>query len=92
MIRSESRPRLAAKARLRKDAKSGRHMLLYPERGMELNATSADILLLCTGDATVSDIVDSLTTRYAPTPRATIEREVIGFLQGLAERALLAPE
>ena len=37
-----SRPRLAAKARLRYDRKSSRYMLLYPERGLVL--TLGDVL------------------------------------------------
>jgi pyrroloquinoline quinone biosynthesis protein D len=89
MIELHVRPRLASKARLRKDAKSGRYLLLYPERGMELNGTGADILQLCTGEATVADIVDTLARRYAPTPRDAIEREVLSFLNALGDRALL---
>ena len=38
MISLESRPRLAAKARLRWDRKDERFMLLYPERGLVLMA------------------------------------------------------
>jgi coenzyme PQQ biosynthesis protein PqqD len=90
MIDPGDRPRLAAKARLRKDKKSGRVLLLYPERGMELNATGSDIVELCTGEITVAQIVDSLTGRYAPAPRDTIEREVFAFLEVLQQRALLA--
>lgn len=90
MIDPEMRPALASKARLRRDKKSGRYLLLYPERGMELNSTSAEILKLCTGGPTVAEIVQALTERYAPTPGDVIEREVYGFLRSLRERALLA--
>jgi pyrroloquinoline quinone biosynthesis protein D len=89
MIEPDMRPTLAAKARLRKDSKSGRYMLLYPERGMELNATGVEILRLCTGEVTVAEIVEALTQRYAPTPCEVIEREVLGFLSALHDRALL---
>ena len=44
MIDPQMRPTLAAKARLRKDVRSGRYLLLYPERGMELNATGVEIV------------------------------------------------
>ena len=41
---ASSRPCLAPKARLRFDRKSSRYMLLYPERGLVLNPTAADVL------------------------------------------------
>jgi pyrroloquinoline quinone biosynthesis protein D len=81
---------LAAKARLRKDSKSGRYLLLYPERGMELNATGTEILQMCTGEATVGEIIEALAQRHAPTPRSRIEQEVLAFLGALRDRALLA--
>jgi pyrroloquinoline quinone biosynthesis protein D len=83
------RPRLAGKARLRWDRKDARFMLLYPERGLVLNATAADVVRLCTGELCVGDIVDQLATRYAPQPRADVEREVLGFLMRMAERGLI---
>lgn len=84
------RPTLAAKARLRKDSRSGRYLLLYPERGMELNATGVEIVRLCDGQATVSEIIDALARRYASTPPNVIESEVFSFLGALEARALLA--
>ena len=89
MIDAELRPTLAAKARLRKDGKSGRYLLLYPERGMELNATGVEIVRLCTGRVTVAEIVAAIAQRYAATPANVIEREVLGFLGALRDRALL---
>jgi len=89
MIDAELRPTLAAKARLRKDGKSGRYLLLYPERGMELNATGVEIVRLCTGQVTVAEIVAAIAQRYAATPANVIEREVLGFLGALRDRALL---
>jgi pyrroloquinoline quinone biosynthesis protein D len=83
------RPRLAAKARLRWDRKDGRFMLLYPERGLVLNATAADVVRLCTGELRVGDIVDQLAAKYATQPRADVEREVLGFLARMAERGLI---
>ena len=89
MIAPEARPCLAPKARLRHDPKTDRYLLLYPERGMQLNATAADIVQLCTGEHTVADIIEHLAQKYAPQPRAVIEREVHSFLNALSERALL---
>jgi coenzyme PQQ biosynthesis protein PqqD len=90
VIDPQMRPMLAAKARLRKDAQSGRYLLLYPERGMELNATGVEIVRLCDGQATVSEIVERLVRRYAPTRSDVVESEVLSFLDALQARALLA--
>lgn len=92
MIPVQSRPRLASKARLRFDRKSGRYMLLYPERGLVLNPTGADIVQLCTGEHTVGAIVERLAQKYAPQPREVIEREVMEFLTTLSDRGLVQGE
>ena len=88
MISRETRPRIAAKARLRYDRKADRTMLLYPEKGLVLNPTAADIAKLCTGEHSVGAIVDQLASKYGK-EAGTIEREVMGFLSALAERGLL---
>jgi pyrroloquinoline quinone biosynthesis protein D len=90
VIDAQMRPTLAVKARLRQDSKTGRYLLLYPERGMDLNATGVEIVRLCNGEATVSEIVETLTRRYASTPASVIEAEVLSFLTALHDRALLA--
>ena len=89
MTPTQTRPRLASKARLRFDRKSGRHMLLYPERGLVLNPTATDIVRLCTGEHTVDEIVDRLTARYGSEPREVIEAQVRDFLRSMAERGLV---
>jgi hypothetical protein len=44
MIGTETRLRLAAKARLQRDRVSGKQFLLYPERGLELSDSAARIV------------------------------------------------
>ena len=88
MITDDARPTLAAKVRLRWDRRASRYMLLYPERGLVLNATGADIVQLCTGEHTVGTIVDQLAGKYAREP-AEVAREVHAFLTRLAARGLL---
>ena len=90
MISAGTRPRLAAKARLRWDRKGERHMLLYPERGLVLNATAADVVQLCTGELTVEAIVEKLAEKYTTQPREDLEREILTFLGRLAERGLVS--
>jgi coenzyme PQQ biosynthesis protein PqqD len=85
----DARPRLAPKARLRPDRHSGRTMLLYPERGLELNETAREIVIRCTGSATVADIVGELSGLPGAPPSEALAAEVGAFLQALADRGLL---
>jgi coenzyme PQQ biosynthesis protein PqqD len=82
------RPRLAAKTKLRLDPKTGKHILLYPEKGLLLNPTGAAILTLCTGEHTLSGIVATLATQFQTGPER-LEPEVLSFVQGLLDRGLL---
>jgi coenzyme PQQ biosynthesis protein PqqD len=81
--------RLARKVRLRRDPRSNEMMLLYPERGLELTGTAADIAALCDG-RTAAAIVDELVARYAGAARERVEHDVLSFLGTLADRGLLA--
>jgi coenzyme PQQ biosynthesis protein PqqD len=83
------RPRLAARARLRFDRHAGGWLLLYPERGLALNATAAAVAQLLTGEHAVDAIVDRVHAAAAGAPRATVERDVLDFLDALVERRLL---
>jgi pyrroloquinoline quinone biosynthesis protein D len=89
MIAPELKPRLAHKARLRFDRHSQRHMLVYPERGMVLNATAAAILELCTGEHNVDDIVEQLHARSPGATRTSVEHDVRAFLESMLERRLI---
>jgi pyrroloquinoline quinone biosynthesis protein D len=87
VIPLEARPRLAPKARLRVDARTGQTLLLYPERGLALNATGAEILGLCTGERCVSEIIAALAERHGS--HESLANDVQAFLTRLAERNLL---
>jgi pyrroloquinoline quinone biosynthesis protein D len=89
MIAPDMRPRLAPKVRLRHDAQSGRYMLLYPEKGMQLNGTAADIVQLCTGERTIAEIIRELANKYSPKPSELIAAEVTQFLEALEARLLM---
>jgi coenzyme PQQ biosynthesis protein PqqD len=89
MIPLSARPALAAKARLRFDRHAGRDMLIYPEKGLILNATGAGIVKLCTGEHSVAEIVEQLAAASPGTPRPQIEGEVLDFLEALSLRGLL---
>jgi coenzyme PQQ biosynthesis protein PqqD len=79
---------LAPKTKLRLDPKTGQYILLYPEKGLLLNPTGAAILKLCTGEHTLSSIVDTLATQFQ-SEAAQLEPEVSSFVQGLLDRGLL---
>lgn len=89
MIDSKARVRLAARVRLRFDRHSGKHVLLYPERGLELNASGERIATLLTEERAVADIVELLATEASDAPRAVVERDVLAFLKALDARGLL---
>jgi pyrroloquinoline quinone biosynthesis protein D len=67
-MNASSRPRLARKARLRRDPIDGRLVLLAPERGLVLNDSAASIVELCDGrqvveiarmlDAPLADVIE----------------------------------
>jgi coenzyme PQQ biosynthesis protein PqqD len=88
VITADTRPRIASKARLRYDRKTDRTMLLYPEKGLVLNPTAAEIAKLCTGEHSVAAIVARLAPQYGK-DATEIENEVMKFLTALAERGLL---
>ena len=88
MISTSARLRLASKARLRFDRKATRYMLLYPEKGLVLNPTSAEILKLCTGEHTVAAIVAQLAEKYTK-EAPEVEQEVVAFLRAMADRGLV---
>ncbi len=87
-ITRDSRPRLAAKARLRFDRKENRYMLLYPERGLALNGSAGEIVKLCNGDLSVAGMATQLAGKYGQ-DAAAVERQAIELLTSLAERGLV---
>ena len=89
MISADSRPRLAEKARLRFDRKARQYLLLFPEKGLALNPTAAEILKLCTGEHTVEGIIERLLQTYETQRRDAVEREVLAFLATMVDRGLV---
>ena len=86
-------PKLARKARLRFDRHSGGHMIVYPERGLALNPSAAEIAKRCDGTRSVRQITDEIAAAIQPPPSdlSVIERDVVTFLEQLAQKGLLEP-
>lgn len=85
---SATHPKIARRARLRWDERDKTYMLLYPERGLALNASAAEIVRLCDGTRTIDEIALAL----ALASNAPIERvatDVRALLARLEERRLV---
>jgi len=81
-------PKLAKKARLKWDAREKKFMLLYPERGLLLNDSAAEIVKLCDGTRSVSQIIDAICAEKQA-DRDLVTKDVNDLLQKLRERRLL---
>lgn len=92
MIPPDAKPRLATKARLRFDRLTEKHMLVYPDGGMQLNKSAAAILELCSGERTLDDIAVALQGRAGGATEQDIRRDVEAFLDSLLERRLIRLE
>lgn len=82
-------PKLARKARLKLDRHANKYMIIYPERGLELNDTAAAIAKKCDGTRTVAVITDELVREHAGAPREAIEVDVVAFVTELRDKGLL---
>jgi pyrroloquinoline quinone biosynthesis protein D len=76
------RPRLSSHVRMRFDRTRDRHVLLGPESVIVLNPTGADILGLCDGRRTVSEVATELRARYD----RSVDEEVAAFLARLVAK------
>ncbi len=72
-------PMLSRHVRMRFDRTRERYVLLGPESVIVLNTTGADIVGLCNGRRTVSDVAAELQTRYD----RVVDDEVATFLARL---------
>ncbi len=82
-------PKLATKARLKHDRHANKTMILYPERGLELNHAAAEIARKCDGTRSIAAIADELAKDHDGAPRAVIEADVLAFVTMLRDKGLL---
>jgi coenzyme PQQ biosynthesis protein PqqD len=88
-VQPEDRPALARGVRLRSDPISGEPVLLFPEGVLPLDAATHDIIIRCSGAATVASIVTSLAAEYDAEPD-TVREDVRECLGQLRQRMLVA--
>ena len=82
-------PKLAKKARLRLDRHANKYMIIYPERGLELNDEAAAIAKKLDGTRSIKVIADELAIEHDGAPRDAIEKDVLTFVTSLADKGLL---
>jgi coenzyme PQQ biosynthesis protein PqqD len=88
-LAATSRPKLSTKARLVWDRVEERHVLLYPERGLALNAIAAAVVRELDAGLSVAEIASAIAAQFPGASHDEVERDVLGFLDELEARALL---
>lgn len=91
-VQSATRYRIAAKARLIFDGARGKHMLIYPERGLELNEIGRAVLAMCDGQTSVMRMIELLARRFEGADAQIVARDVTQFLTQLAQRGVIVAE
>jgi len=87
-IAPDARPRLPHGVRLVHSEAQGGWVLLAPERIFKADTIAAEILKRCTGETTLTAIVDDLAKTYAA-PRERVLTDVTALLRGLVDKRLL---
>jgi len=87
-LSAASRPKLWKFARVQFDEARQRNVLQYPEGAVLLNDTAAEVLALCDGRRTISDIAAALKERYG----SDVLDDVQSYLSQLADRELVRDE
>ena len=87
-ISADARPRLPRGVRLVHNEAQGGWVLLAPERVFKADAIAAEVVKRCTGEATLSAIVDDLAKTFSA-PRDRVLADVTSLLRGLADKRLL---
>ena len=85
---SNNRPCLAKRVRLQIDPISGNPVLLLQEAVMVLNQTGYEILRLCDGTHTVSEMIKDLENQY-PAARPVLSREISEYLEAISQKGLI---
>lgn len=87
-VDAATRPVLPRHVRLRHDKLRGLWLLLAPERVLTPDPIAVEVLQLCDGARTVTDVAAALAERY-DAPRDQIAADVIAMLQDLADKDFL---
>ncbi len=81
-------PRFARGVRLREDPVRGGWSLIAPERVLTPNPVAIEVLKLCDGNRSLSEIVDDLSGRFS-VDRARIESDVEALIADLRAKRMV---
>ena len=88
-VRGDSVPALPRGVKLRFDKARDAWVLLAPEKVLIPDQIAVEILKRCDGKASVAAIVDDLAATFTA-ERSQVEADVNAFLQGLADKGMVA--
>ncbi len=88
IITVASKPVMPPHIKMRHDAGRGRWLILAPERLFDPDEIAVEVLKLCDGVRTVSDIAAQLSKDYNA-PQEDIEADIITMLQDLADKGVV---
>src|ERR1700761_2379864 len=87
-VSETSHPVLPRHAKLKFDETRQVWVILAPERVLAPDEIAVEVLQLCDGVKSVTEMVDLLATKYSA-PREAIATDVIAMLQDLADKGFL---
>jgi len=87
-VSEASRPIMPRHARLKFDEVRQRWVILAPERVLAPDEIAVEILQLCDGVRSVTQMIDQLAAKYTA-DREAIGTDVIAMLQDLADKGFL---
>ena len=90
LVIGSSQLRFAPHVKFRHDETRGRWVVLAPERLLLPDDQAVEILKLIDGALSVDGVIDALARRFEA-PRDVIAGNVMGMLQDLADKGVLAP-
>jgi pyrroloquinoline quinone biosynthesis protein D len=82
------RPRLAKRARLHTDPVSGKPVLMHQEAVLVLNQSGYEILRLCDGTRTLSEVIQDLENRY-PAAGSVLSQEISEYIEAISQKGLI---
>lgn len=88
ILADHSVPKLASHARLQFDKHRDQWVVQAPERLLVLDQIATEIVQRCTGEATVTAIIDDLAGKFTA-PREVIARDVNTLLQDLVDKGVM---
>jgi pyrroloquinoline quinone biosynthesis protein D len=84
----DKRPHLAKRARLQIDPMTGNPVLMDQEAVLILNCSGYEILRLCDGRHTLSEVIRVLEGRY-PENASILAHEVAEYIEAINQRGLI---